>query len=274
MEKQDTPKDDTTMLQLQQRIRDHLSDTATAAGAQENLARMLESLSVPKPNAKTLAHDAVLALQDGSKGLTEIEQGIFDQLNSLTARNGLSAAENFSRALDRRNVMISDQTVYFLKSAPENAVILYMTGHNEPFKPRRQSVSHLQIQGADSVTDSLQTPFHTAVVNNLFHHRSEQEIESTLGFLSKNVNSRLILFENVALGKTPEDIEKEKPLQFMNEYFFKCLLRGPQSDHTNLHASYDTAQGWAERVQKHGWKLVEEESFGVDLHHHLQVFEK
>ncbi len=117
--------------------------------------------------------------------------------------------------------------------------------------------------------------FEAAVVTNVLHH--EENNEQILLELTRIVRRRLVIIETVPDLVPVTEMNSELCRVFWNDYLYNRLFCPGAG--IPVPGTYDTPQGWEERLKTLGWILVQSTDLGVDQpiirdRHHLLVFDR
>jgi hypothetical protein len=116
--------------------------------------------------------------------------------------------------------------------------------------------------------------YQAALLTNVMHH--EKNNQQIIDELTRTVTERLVIIETVPVGNTPEEIQQDAERTFVNDCFWNRLLH---IANIPVPGTYETPQGWIDRIEPLGWDCVHSENLGVDQPtiadtHHLLVFKR
>lgn len=120
--------------------------------------------------------------------------------------------------------------------------------------------------------------FEAGICINVLHHDADSD--KILDELTRIVSNRLVIIETVPEGDTNYDIEQDKERVFMNDYLSNRIIHGALCGaDIPVPGTYDTHEGWAERLRARGFRVVQSIDLGYDQptikdRHHLIVAEK
>ena len=260
---------------IHDRIRGNLSSPEMRAAVRDDYAVTLKRFGMSLEDSTALADEIVCALEDGDTPLREIEHEVYEQFKAAPAsshfRRDSNLAETFSEALERRAGAFSGQVLLQLGDLPqETTSVLNVSRHNEPLKQDKTRFHVIEAEDTAGVIE----PFNVAVLNNVLHHETPERANDIIWDVTEKGSTRLVIVENTTVGSTPEDVAFDREMQFMHEYLFHRLLQDPASHDTELPGNYDTAEGWKERIEALGWDMSFRDSFPMDPHHTVMVFDR
>ena len=127
--------------------------------------------------------------------------------------------------------------------------------------------------------------FEAGLLTNVLHH--EPDNERIIVELTRKVRRRLVIIETVPVGKTPEEIRRNRKRVFGNDWHYNRAIEYGAG--IRVPATYERADspdvpdpyspGWPARFRKHGWRMKTSINLGIDQEaiadvHHLYVFER
>lgn len=120
--------------------------------------------------------------------------------------------------------------------------------------------------------------FEAGICINVLHH--DPDSDKILDELTRIVSKRLVIIETVPEGATCHEIEQDKERVFMNDYLSNRIIHGALCGaDIPVPGTYDTHEGWAERLRIRGFYVIKSVDLGYDQptikdRHHLIVAEK
>jgi ubiquinone/menaquinone biosynthesis C-methylase UbiE len=265
-----------------------LSDQETREKVLSDFTTSFTYVGLPKEKAEELSRrviDVIASPVPMKESEAEVRK-IFEDY----PLNGKSFIENVTEKFTGRAELIHEQVAPYLKDA-KGKIIDYGAGNGQVTQLLHDNEG-LDIEGVDvsdfrfpgvTIPITIYNGHHVAVpdqnyeaavMTNVAHH--EKDNEKILEELTRIVKNRLVVIETVPIGKTDEEIEKDRERTFMtdvfwNRYFWDANIPVP--------GTYETPKGWEERFGRHGWKILESRNLGVDQPivqdtHHLLVMEK
>ncbi|MBK9585184.1 MAG: hypothetical protein KA099_08395 [Alphaproteobacteria bacterium] len=258
---------------LLERITGLLQDAVVREAVHADYTRTIEQLGVEGAQARFLAENTLRRLETSGWDIRRTEADIFENFGIISARNKYIGATtlvgSFDNALQRRAKAFSGQIMMQMMDL-KGGTIANISPHHEKLEASKSS---FQITEADEA-EQLSGSFSVAVLNNVLHHEAPERADEILRSVSLKTDKRLVVLENTTVGRTPAEQEQDRAVQFMHEYLFHRLLQDPATHDTPLPGNYDTAEGWAERIENHGWRLSLRDSLPMEPHHTVLVFEK
>ena len=278
---------------MQEKINAALCDRATQQAVLDDFTHTFMYMDVSEDKAKGLSSFIVTTLQQDNEPLDILEQAIYCELKetAVSTTDPTSLTDKINKMFTGRAQTIFNQITPHLNGT-KGIVLDFGAGDGQitqlirtagygvvGIDPRNYALSHLtapvyQFDGIRShFNDKV---FETSIATNVLHHEAENE--RCLNELDRLTQRKLIIIETVPVGATPEDIDKDKLRSFMNDYFYNRLLHDPTFD-VPVPGTYETPQGWIDRIEKYSWKTTVSIDLGVDQPiiqdtHHLLVFER
>lgn len=253
-------------------VRQYLSDPAIRQGVAEAYARTFRSAGVAQDQTLPLAERVidVLEREPADRAQAEI-YALFAQTPAKTRFTGeTNLAASFPSFLDLRAKAFSSQIMYMLQDLPEESLIANISPHHEPLRQRVPKYTIVEAEDAQGLSGSFQV----AVLNNILHHEAPERAQALLNTVSESGVPRLVVIENATQGQSEREIEQDRAVQYVHEYLFHRLLPGPRSDAAPLPGNYDTADGWRAKIEQMGWRQSQRDSFIMEPHHTVMVFER
>ncbi len=258
---------------LLERISRILQDVGIRDAVHADYARTIAQLGVEEKQASFLAEDTLRRLETSGWDIRKTEADLFETFGIISARNKYIGATtltgSFDNALQRRARAFSGQIMLQMADL-QGGTVANISPHHEKLDAKGKGIA---VTEADD-PDQLAGRFSVAVLNNVLHHESPERAEEILRSVSSRAEQRLVVLENTTVGKTPAEQETDRAVQFMHEYLFHRLLQDPATHDTPLPGNYDTAEGWTERIENHGWRLSLRDTLPLEPHHTVLVFEK
>lgn len=259
---------------MQDRILGILSDAGIRQEVRADYVRTFQMLGLAEAQAALVSDDILEKLSRADVALSDTEREVFAGFRDTQTRSKYigqtNIAEAFDDALKRRARAFSGQIMVQIDDLDAGGTVANVSTHHEPLVQRGDKFAITETDDPDDLGGS----FHAAVLNNVLHHETPERAAEILSGLSGKVTDRLVVVENTTLGATEDEQARDTALQFMHEYLFHRLLQDPAAHDTALPGNYDTAEGWAERIEALGWRLTHRDSFALEPHHTVLVFEK
>ncbi len=281
-----------TLEKMHSHIKTCLSDIFARAAIQKDFSNTFQNIGVGKQDAERLT-DRIFNDLTSNAPIQEIEGRLYD----LLSRTKINAADTktLTTAIDeklqgRAKIIHSQVSPHF--AGVTGKVIDYGAGDGQV--TQLLSNEGLDISGVDVrsyASDNISVPieifdgyhvsakdfeFEAGLATNVFHHETDND--KCLSELSRIVRNKLVIIETVPVGKTQAEIRADYKRTFMNDYLYNRLLHNPDFN-VPVPGSYETPEGWINRIENYGWRLEHSEDLGIDLpviadNHHLLVFER
>ncbi|MCL4679488.1 MAG: hypothetical protein KJ017_12935 [Alphaproteobacteria bacterium] len=255
-----------------EQIRQSLSDPAVRRGVVEAYARTFRSAGVAQGQTLALAEQVIGILERAPTEQAQAE--IYELFARTPAKTRFTAQttlnETFPSFLSLRAKAFSSQVMFILQDLPEESLIANVSPHHDPLSQRVPKFKIVEVEDAQG----LRGPFQVAVLNNVLHHEAPEEAQALLDAVKESDVERLIVIENATLGRNAAEIERDRAVQYVHEYLFHRLLQGPRGAATPLPGNYDTADGWRAKLEQMGWRQSQRDSFIMEPHHTVMVFER
>lgn len=253
-------------------VRQYLSDPAVRQGVAEAYARTFRSAGVAQNQTLALAEQVIGILRNETteQAQTDLE-ALFEQTPANTRHTGETTLnKTFPSFLNLRAKAFSSQVMFLLQDLPEQSLIANVSPHHDALSQRAPKFKIVEVEDAQGLSGSFQV----AVLNNVLHHEDPEEAQALLHSVSESGIPRLVVIENATLGRNVAEIERDRAVQYVHEYLFHRLLQGPRGAATPLPGNYDTADGWRAKIEQMGWRQSQRDSFIMEPHHTVMVFER
>jgi ubiquinone/menaquinone biosynthesis C-methylase UbiE len=274
------------------RIEKALTNSETRAKVQADFIYTFQKLGLPDAEAQELCNEIFVELLS-SRTLDVIENDVLRDFESIKISAGAekhSLIQVLHEQLKNRAEIIFFQIKEHLKGI-KGKVVDYGAGDGQVTQMLKDR-SGLDIEGFDvrpyptpgltvrmDVFDGSRLPvpdgaYEAAVLTNVLHH--EKDNEKILNELDRVVTKRLVILETVPVGKSEQDMEKDKDRTFMNDYLYNRLFHNAD---VPVPGTFETPNRWKERLHEHGWEYRYQEDLGFDQptikdRHYLLVFER
>lgn len=255
-----------------EKVRQILANPAVRQGAAEAFGRTFHSAGVAYPQSQILAEQVLDTLL--SRGPDEAQEFLGQVFRETPAKTRYAGETNLRSAFEAfmgmRSKAFSSQIMYVLSDMPDGIRVANISAHHEPLQQRQERFNVLEAENVSG----LRGAFEVAVLNNILHHETPEEAESLLKAISASDARRLVIVENMTVGEDDVQRKLDRDVQFVHEYLFHRLLPGSKGAHTPLPGNYDSADGWRQKIEKMGWQESLRDSFIMEPHHTVLVFER
>lgn len=277
---------------MQERIHRALEDPEAREAVVADFSHTFRKLGLSEEHAQNIC-DMVLAKLSDPQSLDVLEQEIldwFEQIYIEIPEGSYNLIEALHEQLRNRAELIFIQIEPHLTNET-GRMIDYGAGDGQVTQLLHDRLG-LDIEGVDvrhypalGVTvpillfsgkrvDVADGTYEVAVMTNVAHHEKDNEV--ILAELSRIVTRKLVIIETVPTGDSPEAIERDRERTFMNDYLYNRLFHNAD---VPVPGTYETPDGWKDRIEAHGWHCTHSEDLGYDQPtirdvHHLLVFER
>lgn len=277
---------------MQKRIHTALENPETRQSVVDDFTYTFKQLGLPEEGAQEMCN-RILAKLSETKTLDQIEQeilGWFEQTQVDTDEGQQNIIDILHDKLQGRAELIFQQLKPHLEGTT-GKTIDYGAGDGQVTQLLKNrlnidiegvDVRHYPAAGVDvpillfngNKVDVADGTYEVAVMTNVAHH--EKNNQQILDELTRIVTRKLVIIETVPTGKNDEEIEQDKERTFMNDYLYNRLFHNAD---VPVPGTYETPDGWADRLEALGWHCTHSEDLGVDQPtirdtHHLLVFER